>query len=311
MKTALSIVAFVVAAAMVITLLVFWNVYIISDYHTIKELYQVTHGTMEVPATGRWTVLILGITFFSLVLVVLSIFFAAFLRGARFKRQQKDFVNMMTHELKLPMSSIQMFAQTLRQRDASPEDRVRFLDAILNDCMRMNLLLDHLLKSQLIEKGRLPLNRRRVNLREFMEEFARKWPRQLSTHLDSDAEAQVDPVLLDLAVTNLVNNAEKYGKGSVPELGLESDARSARISVRDAGAPIPKKYARKIFRRFFRMPNRDTRRQNGVGLGLYIVKSIVKLHGGRIDLVSGSLEEGGSGKGNQFTISLPRAEASA
>lgn len=309
MKTALSIVAFVLAAAMVITLLVFWNVYIISDYHTIKELYLVSHGTMEVPASGRWTVLILGIIFLSLVLVVLAIFFAAFLRGARFKRQQKDFVNMMTHELKLPMSSIQMFAQTLRQRDASPEDRIRFLDAILNDCMRMNLLLDHLLKSQLIERGRLHANRRRVNLREFLEEFVRKWPRPIAVRLGADAEAQVDPVLLDLAITNLVNNAEKYGKGSTPEVGLESDAGSALISVQDAGAPIPKKYARKIFRRFFRMPNRDTRRQNGVGLGLYIVKTIARLHGGRVVLESGNPEEGSAWKGNRFTLTLPRAEA--
>ena len=309
MKTALSIVAFVVAAGMVITLLVFWNVYIISDYHTIKELYMMSHGTMEVPARGRWTVLILGITFLSLVLVVLSIFFAAFLRGARFKRQQKDFVNMMTHELKLPMSSIQMFAQTLRQRDASPADRERFLDAILNDCMRMNLLLDHLLKSQLIEKGKLPVNRRRVDLREFLEEFVRKWPRPLEARIAADAEAQVDPVLLDLAITNLVNNAEKYGKGTVPEIGLEAEAGKARISVSDGGTPIPKKYARKIFKRFFRMPNRDTRRQNGVGLGLYIVKSIVRLHDGQIDLDSGGNEGGKAWTGNRFTLTLPRAEA--
>jgi two-component system phosphate regulon sensor histidine kinase PhoR len=308
MKTTLSIVAFVVAAGMVITLLVFWNVYIISDYHTIRELYQMSHGTMEVPARGRWTVLILGITFFSLVLVVLSIFFAAFLRVARFRREQKDFINMMTHELKLPMSSIQMFAQTMRQRDASSDDRARFLDAILKDCMRMNLLLDHLLKSQLIEKGRLPVNRRLVNLREFVEDFGRKWPRPLSIRLSAEAEARVDPVLLDLAITNLVNNAEKYGRGSVPELGLEADSRVARISVKDAGAPIPKKYARKIFKRFFRMPNRDTRRENGVGLGLYIVKTIARLHGGRIDLDTAGIEGLQAAKGNRFTLSLPRAE---
>jgi signal transduction histidine kinase len=263
---------------------------------------------MEVPAKGRWTVLILGISFLSLVLVVLSIFFAAFLRGARFRRQQKDFVNMMTHELKLPMSSIQMFAQTLRQRDASPEDRARFLDAILNDCARMNLLLDHLLKSQLIERGRLPVHRRRVDLREFMEEFVRKWPRPLAARFSARAEAQVDPVLLDLAITNLVNNAEKYGKGSVPELGLEADARKARISVKDAGTPIPKKYSRKIFKRFFRMPNRDTRRQNGVGLGLYIVKTIARLHDGRVDLDTAGIDEGRAWKGNRFTLTLPRVE---
>ena len=309
MKTTLSIIAFVLAAGMVVTLLVFWIVYMISDYHTIRELYQMSHGTMEVPARGRWTVLILGITFFSLVLVVLSTFFAAFLRGARFRRQQKDFVNMMTHELKLPMSSIQMFTQTLRQREPTSEERARFLDAILNDCLRMNQLLDHLLKSQLIEKGRLPVNRRIIDLKDFLEEFVRKWPRPLAARISGDAKVQVDPVLLDLAITNLVSNAEKYGKGSIPEVGLQSDARSARISVRDAGTPIPKKYSRKIFKRFFRMPNRDTRRQNGVGLGLYIVKTIARLHQGRIDLESGGIQEGQAWAGNRFTLTLPRTEA--
>jgi signal transduction histidine kinase len=303
MKTTLSIIAFVLAAGMTITLLVFWNVYIISDYHTIKELYQATHGPMEVPAKGRWTVLIIGITFLSIVLVVLSIFFAAFLRGSRFKQQQKDFVNMMTHELKLPMSSIQLFAQTLRQRPASQEERERFLDAILNDCARLNLLLDHLLKSQLIERGKLPVSLRRINLKDFMEEFAAKWPRPLVVRLSGDAEAQADPVLLDLAITNLVNNAEKYGKGSVPEVDLEADQSLARI--RDAGASIPKKYSRKIFKRFFRMPNRDTRRQNGVGLGLYIVKTIARLHKGQIELDTAAAEAPGW-KGNRFTLTLPR-----
>jgi signal transduction histidine kinase len=305
-KTVLSIVIFVLAAGMVVTLLVFWNVYIISDYHTIKELYMATHGTPEVPAAGRWTVLSIGITFLSLVLVVLSFYFVTFLRGARFKQQQKDFVNMMTHELKLPMSSIQMFAQTLKQRKASPEDQERFLDAILNDCARLNLLLDHLLKSQQIERGRLPVSLRRMDVSEFVEEFARKWPRPLAIRTVPGAEAQVDPVLLDLAITNLVNNAEKYGKGSTPQVAMDADQSQVRISVQDSGSPIPKKYAKKIFRRFFRMPNRDTRRQNGVGLGLYIVKSIARLHEGSITLTTGTVDADGW-KGNRFTLSIPRS----
>jgi signal transduction histidine kinase len=308
-KTAFSIVVFVLAAGMVITLLVLWNVYIISDYHTIKELYMATYGTPEVPSAGRWTVLSIGITFLSLVLVVLSFYFVTFLRGARFKQQQKDFVNMMTHELKLPMSSIQMFAQTLRQKEPGPEDRKKFLDAILNDCARLNLLVDHLLKSQQIERGKLPVSLRRTNVRAFLRDFAEKWPRPLTVRLDgnADPDAQVDPVLLDLALTNLINNAEKYGKGTVPELAMDQAASEIRISIRDNGAPIPKKYAKKIFKRFFRMPNRDTRRQNGVGLGLYIVKTIARQHDGDIALESGNAETDGW-KGNRFTLTLPKAK---
>src|SRR5690606_31116117 len=238
-------------------------------------------------------------------LVVLSFFFVTFLRGARFKQQQKDFVNMISHELKLPMSSIQMFAQTLRQKEPGPEERARFLDAILNDCARMNMLLNHLLKSQLIERGKLPVSLRRIDMLEFLTAFTARWPRPLGIRAESGAEAQADPMLLDLALTNLVNNAEKYGRGSVPELSLEADEKSVRISVKDLGAPIPRKYAKRIFERFFRLPPRGKRRQSGVGLGLYIVKSIARLHSGSIVLESG-LEGDEGGKGNRFTLIFPR-----
>jgi len=309
LKTATSTVVFVLAAGMVITLLVFWNVYIISDYHTIRELYLITHGDPNVPAKGRWTVLTIGITFLSLVLVALSFFFVTYLRGSRFKQQQKDFVNMMTHELKLPMSSIQLFAQTLVEKEVGTEERERFLQAILIDCTRMNQLLDHLLKSQQIERGALPVNRRKLEMSSFLLQFSRKWPRDLKVTLDADQNqetiAQVDPVLLDLALTNLINNAEKYGQGSTPELILNSDAKNITISVVDQGTAIPKKYSKKIFKRFFRVPTRDTRKQNGVGLGLYIVKTIAKEHKGTIALTSGTDEIDGW-KGNRFILSFPK-----
>jgi signal transduction histidine kinase len=313
-KTTLLTLVFVLAAGMVITSLVFWIVYVVSDYHTIRELYAATHGNPDVPAAGRWTVLTLGITFLSLVLVILSVFYANVLRGSRFKQQQKDFVNMMTHELKLPMSSIQMFAQTLKQRNPSPEERDRFLDCILNDCARMNLLLDHLLKSQLIERGKLPVQKRRLDMGDFVKSFAERWPRPLKVSLYETAPAQVDPVLLELALTNLVNNAEKYGKGGVPEVALEVDGGKVRLSVLDSGAPIPRKYAKKIFKRFFRMPTLNTRRQNGVGLGLYIVKTIIRLHKGTVELTHDEPRTDSAGKpirpagsGNRFTLTLPRA----
>lgn len=314
-KTAMLTLVFVLAAGMVITSLVLWIVYVVSDYHTIRELYTAQHGTPDVPAAGRWAVLTLGIAFLSIVLVVLSVFFANLLRGARFKQQQKDFVNMMTHELKLPMSSIQMFAQTLKQRDPSPEERERFLDCILADCARMNLLLDHLLKAQLIERGRLQVQRRRLDMGEFVQGFAERWPRPLKVGIRATAPAQVDPVLMELALANLVNNAEKYGKGGSPEVTLDVEGAKVRISVQDEGTPIPRKYARKIFNRFFRMPTRTTRRQSGVGLGLYIVKSIARMHGGAVELsLPAPATVGGAASGavtpppgNRFTLILPRS----
>lgn len=307
LKTATSTAVFVLAAGMVITLLVFWNVYIISDYHTIRELYFITHGDPNVPARGRWTVLTIGITFLSLVLVALSFFFVTFLRGSRFKQQQKDFVNMMTHELKLPMSSIQLFAQTLVEKEVGSEERERFLACILNDCTRMNQLLDHLLKSQQIERGALPVHRRQLEIPPFLNQFSKKWPRKILLDVDEkkfpQCIAQVDPVLLDLALTNLVNNAEKYGQGTIPKISLDVNNKWVNITVEDQGTAIPKKFSKKIFKRFFRIPTRDTRKQNGVGLGLYIVNTIAKEHKGMVTLSSGTQDVDGW-TGNRFTLSF-------
>ncbi len=308
-KTAIYTTIFVLALGMVITLIVFWNVYIIGDYQTIKELHLALHGNSVIPTGTRWTILVLGIVFLSVILAVLSVFFANVLRNNRFKRQQKDFVNMVTHELRLPMSSIQMFTQTLARSDITQEDRTLFLERILGECQRMNVLIDHLLKSQAIETGRLPLNRQNLDLSSFLGEFKERWPRPILLTLpEAVVHLIADPVLLELALANLVANAEKYGRGTQPHILLDADAKRVAITVIDGGQPIPRKYLRIIFKRFYRIPNRDTRKQSGAGLGLYIVKNILRLHKGQVTVTPDTLRPDGL-RGNAFALILPRQGA--
>lgn len=296
-KTAVYITVFVLSVAMMVTLLVYWNIFIIGDYHTIRSLL----GDRAAPAArGRWTILTLGIVFFTFLIVILSVFFANLLRGNRFKQQQKDFVNMMTHELKLPVSTILIFAQTLLRKDLSEADHGRFVQGIIDGCERMNMLVNQLLRSQEIDRGRLPLDLRRVRIDQFLQGFAASWPRPLALGPLSESEARIDPTLLEFALANLVQNAEKYGKAA-PLLFMEGEEGEVVISVRDEGNPIDRKYAKKIFRRFFRIPGRETRRRPGVGLGLYIVKSIVRLHRGQV-----RLRHAAEPPGNIFSLILPR-----
>ena len=117
------------------------------------------------------------------------------------------------------------------------------------------------------------------------------------------AETAANAPLLFSSTPRIV--VSKYGKGSIPEVTLEDMGDRVNISVRDEGAPIPKKYAKKIFRRFFRMPTRDTRRQSGVGLGLYIVKTIARMNKGTI--VLGPVDGSSESRGNRFILSLPRS----
>jgi len=304
-RTALYTVVFVLAIIMVITLLVFWSVYIINDYRTIRQLHVLVHGeSYQVPSAGRWIVLVLGITFLGILIAVLSVFFANLVRGNRFKQQQRDFGNMITHELRLPLSSIQVFAQTLLQRPVEPEARSQFTEGILSECSRLSLLIDQLLKFQQMEQGKLPVRKVPLNAEEFLRTFAGKWPRTLKVEVEEAARLEADPMLLELALANLVSNAEKYGRGGTPEIVLSHPGSKAQFIVRDGGRPIPQKFVKRIFRKYYRMPNVTTRRQTGVGLGLYIVKNIASLHRGTIQ-VHPLVPPEAPAEGNEFILRLP------
>lgn len=304
-RTALYITLFVLAICLSIALIVFWNIYIIRDYLTIRDLRQELHGSAaDFSSEGRWAVLALGITAGVLVIVALSLFFAAVMRGHLLKRQQRDFTNMMTHELRLPLSGIQIFAQTLRQRPLSGEERDRFADGILAECGRLGLLVDQLLKIQQLEHRQLLLHRRALDAGALARDFAAKWPRPLALHAADGLWLDADPLLLEMSLANLVSNAEKYGRGTTPEVRVERDGGHARFAVRDGGRPLQRQYLKKVFRKFYRIPNPNTRRQRGVGLGLYIVRSIARLHRG--DAAARPIEEPG-GEGNEFSFRIPLA----
>lgn len=308
-RSTVYIILFVLAICMAIALIVFWNIYIIRDYLTIRDLHAELHGGLQgFSAAGRWAVLVLGITAGVLLIVALSLFFAAVMRGNLLKRQQRDFTNMMTHELRLPLSGIQIFAQTLRQGPLEPEDRDRFAEGILSECARLGMLIDQLLKIQQLEHGQLLLHKRFLDAGALAEAFASKWPRPLKLEAEPGLRVEADPMLLEMSLTNLVSNAEKYGRGTIPEVRVTRDGTAVRFEVRDGGRPLPRKYLKKIFRKFYRIPNLTTRRQNGVGLGLYIVRSVARLHKGDAQarpLGTEGSEGGAVDEGNAFWFTIP------
>lgn len=318
-RTIIYITLFVLAICLAIALIVFWNIYIIRDYLTIRDLHTELHGTTEdFSARGRWLVLSLGIAAGVILIVALSLFFAAVMRSNILKRQQRDFTNMMTHELRLPLAGIQIFAQTLRQRPLEVEERDRFADGILAECTRLGLLIDQLLKIQQFEHGQLLLHKQTLDAAVLARDFAAKWPRPLVLACEDGLSLEADPLLLDMSLANLVSNAEKYGRGTTPTLSVHEDRsgtskRMVRFAVRDGGKPLDRKYLKKVFRKFYRVPNLTTRRQGGVGLGLYIVKNIAHLHKGDAQAHAWQEPAAPSAKngtppvaeGNEFSFRIP------
>lgn len=304
-----TITGFVVAVLMTITLLVLWNVYIISDYRTIHELSVAlqgirtqNHASAHAPGL-RWAVLAMGSLFYTVILVALSLFFSAYLVARSFRNRQTEWLNQTTHELKMPLANILMFSQTLQKGQAPPEETREFLGLIVQETRRLQSLVNRILQARRVD------SLRRLEL-EPLEAGA--WAGQLCDlqTFPIDATLPDEPLwiagersLLDAALENLLSNAVKYGDGSPPVLLLRREGDRILLEVSDRGIGIPPRLHKKVFSRFYRVPIPEHRRREGTGLGLHIARTIVRRHKGEIGV---RLRE--DGPGSIFWIRLPLLE---
>jgi len=230
---------------------------------------------------------------------------------ARLEQAKSDFVATASHELRSPLTSIKGFIELLESTEnANLTARQReFIKIALQSTDRLVDLVNDLLDVARIESGQYEIQPRSCDLRETLEEVgALMAPRLDDKHQRLMVEiseprppALVDPARMRQIVTNLLTNAHQYtGEHGTITLRLDADARATRIVVTDTGRGMSPEDVRHIFDRFYRGASSD-RRSPGTGLGLPIVKSLVELHGGTIDVRSAV------GVGTTFAISLPSA----
>ena len=264
----------------------------------------------------NWTevaMLVLGIVFFNLLIFGLVVNTTFLIREIRRNEQHDAFINAVTHELKTPVASIRLYLETLKTREVDERQRQEFYDIMLADS-------DRLLKTveQVLRAGRTRHRGRRIamsviNLSEIVREcleLARVRYGLNETHLmytespeASNARVSGDIDELRAAFVNLLDNAVKYSDEEVRVVVSVSAADEKRVTVRvaDQGIGIPQAQLKRIFKRFYRVPGRFMARVKGTGLGLFIVKSVVQKHGGRV-----YAESPGVGQGSTFIVQLPR-----
>jgi len=226
------------------------------------------------------------------------------------ERMKTAFVSTVSHELRTPLTSIKGFISTLLADTEGYYDHVtqrEFYQIIDTECDRLTRLISDLLNVSRIEAGRaLDLNPKPVQLPPLIEKVvtAQKSYTDKHTfklHIDEDLPVVIaDEDKVDQILTNLTSNAIKYSpKGGDITITGHADTSGVVISVADQGMGISKEQQQKIFDRFHRVDNRDTREVGGTGLGLYLVKHLVEAHGGKIWV------ESEVGKGSTFTFTLP------
>jgi two-component system, OmpR family, sensor histidine kinase SenX3 len=255
--------------------------------------------------------LVLGIIFFGVIIAGLVVNTIFIVREIRRNERQDSFLNAVTHELKTPITSIRLYLETLQSRPLDEEKRRDFYRIMLEDSDRLLGTVEQVLKAgearhasrrnwQEVDFGEvarntLELARLRHNLKPETLRFSNEPP--------EDLVVMGNPEELRTAVFNLLDNAIKYSgeqKNIVVDVRTP-DIDSILFSVRDQGIGIPRVELKRIFNRFYRIQNRATGKVKGTGLGLFIVRAVVRRYGGEA-----YAESQGEGLGSTFTIRLPR-----
>jgi two-component system phosphate regulon sensor histidine kinase PhoR len=213
-----------------------------------------------------------------------------------------------SHELRTPLSHIKGYVETLLDGAKNdPEVSTRFLETIARNTERLKLLIEDLLTISELESGRVKLNLQAVELRPVVAKVFDDF----KSHAEAksivlanevpDLPVRADPGRLEQVLSNLVDNAIKYGRtGGCAKVGAQSaDDGKVEVFVKDDGAGLPAESLERVFERFYRVDKARSREQGGTGLGLSIVKHIVQGHGGRVWARSEP------GKGATFFFTLP------
>jgi len=287
---------FLIAVAIVLT--VGWQILGSSDGpHAAREL-----------AGLRWLVYLFGTLLFLLLIAGLALMVILLLREVRLNERQSNFVSAVTHELKTPVASLRLYLDTLVLRDLPEAQRQDFYRTMRADLDRLHVTINNVLNAAMytdrpvvdpqpldlvgLVKHSIELTRTRNQLPA--EAFRFDGPEVLTIRGDAAA--------LETAVLNVLDNAVKYSKDRV-EVGVHVAPVGdglAQVRVMDKGVGMSRAHLRFVFNRFYRIGAEVRRSHTGTGLGLFIVKSVVKGHRGTI-----SAESPGPERGSTITITLP------
>lgn len=283
-------------------------------YHLIdlqRELYEYKSITLginynQVYNAKVWMILGEGSIFIFLLLIGFWWIRKNLSREMRLAKMEQTFLLSVTHELKTPIAAVKLFLETLKSRKLSEEQQLKIIHDALRETNRLRDLSENILLATRLGQNEKSVLSEEVNATEIVknviQRFSGLFPEFVFDALIAEhCLVKSDHQLFTAMVTNLVENAIKYsGESRQIEIVLTDKNGHVYLNVIDGGIGIRSEEKHRIFEKFYRVGNEQTRKTKGTGLGLYIVESIIKLHKGFISV------EDNTPRGTKFTATIPK-----
>lgn len=247
-----------------------------------------------------------GMTFFILIMIGAAYVYRTIRQEIKQADQQQNFMMAITHELKTPIAVSRLNLETMLKRNLNAAQQRKLLENTLSETKRLNTLTNNILTTAQLESGRHTLSAGEINLSELLGEqlmqFRVRYPnRSFQGTITSDLWIKGEQLLLELLVSNLLENAVKYAPGTSPIQASIAQIKEKYVQLKfiDQGPGIASSDKNKIFDKFYRAGDESVRKTKGTGLGLYLCKRITLEHGGQIQVMDNQPN------GAIFTLQFP------
>jgi signal transduction histidine kinase len=233
-----------------------------------------------------------GLTILVLFLLGAIYVYRSLMKQLRYADQQQNFMMAVTHELKTPIAISHLNIETLLKRELDSTQQLKLLEATLKETKRLDSLSTNILLTAQLDMGQYEANKQLVNLSELVKQtiksFQERYPSRIcNTKVDDELEIQGEPLLIQLLVNNLIDNANKYAPITEPiYIHLLFHQNTIQLIVKDQGPGIAADDKNKVFEKFYRVGAESTRTTKGSGLGLYLCKKIAEFHNATIQLTT-------------------------
>lgn len=243
-----------------------------------------------------------GSVFFLILIIGMMKVHQSFKQEIAVAKQQKNFILSITHELKSPLAGIKLMNETIKMRDLPKEKQNKLLASSLSEVDRLENLVENILIAAKIDNDKYGFNKESISLSTICEQMYINYKERKDIILKADIEKEIyingDKTCINSILSNLLDNAIKYAENSEVLISLHQVNHGVELIIADQGNGIPNNEKDKIFDKFYRIGNEETRAAKGTGLGLYIVKQLVSFHKGKITV------ENNEPKGTKFKITF-------